>query len=122
MSEYEFTKEQEVIINKVALRCVIQCIALSLIGIVGIVEDFVIFNLDSSRSLAWMSITVAQSILFIPMGLGLIFPYLYYKKITTTVGTDISHLMKALKRMTFGFQIVVLCILGSVICDILFMI
>ena len=113
MPGYEFNKDQSKIINATAIRCVTEG---SLIIAMGVVKIVIAFNLILPSA---MIAALAQAILFIAMGALFFPPYLNFRKVAVTEGSDISELMKGMKKLSMLFLLISLIVVGSIVCDLI---
>ena len=118
MTEYEFNEEQNKIIKGVATRCIVQAILLALGGVFGIIGTAFLTNF-SAISPALSIVLFIQSSLFIAMGIAFYPPSANFKRVATTEGSDLTEVMKGLKKLNWGFKLLITLILGSIGCDII---
>ena len=113
MPEYEFNKDESKIINATAIRCLTEG---TLIIAMGIVKLIIALNFIS---ILGTIAAIVQAILFIGMGAFFFPPYLNFRKVAVTEGSDISELMKGMKTLSILFLLISLIVVGSIICDII---
>ena len=118
MSGYEFNEAQSKIIKGVATRCILQSIFLVVIGLIAVIEA-VLMTIQNKLSPTLMIIFVIQGILFIGMGVAFYPPSANFKRVATTKGSDIKELMEGLRKLNFGFKLLIIIILGSIAIDFL---
>jgi hypothetical protein len=116
MPEYEFNKEQSKVIKAVATKCVVEAILIMLIGIFGIIGPLIILSTISTGMAIAM---IIQSILFVAIGAAFYPPYTSLKKVAETEGSDITDLMKGIRKLSTLFKLLIFFILGSIICDVI---
>lgn len=116
MSEYEFTEEQNKSIKGVAIRCLTQGSLLFLIGlfmILGIIKDF------NDGQITLTVVYVIQGVCFMLMALAFFAPSTHLLLVVREMGTDITQMMLAMEKLSWGFLILVFLILTVVVCDFL---
>ena len=116
MSEYEFSSEQNRTIRNVSSRVMWQGVLLALGGVFGLIADFL--KKDTLTTSDFI-VTVAQSALFVVMGVLILRPSDNFKRITTTVGKDVKELMSGFKELNFATVLsivfLILIIAGDVV-------
>lgn len=109
--QYEFEPQHNRVIGSLARTMVIFGVALMVFGIVQLV-----FSLDARR--ADMPAPLVPGVLGLMFGGLLIYSADAFRKIVTTQGRDVDHLMDALSRLrfTFGLQlfIAVLAVIAAI--------
>jgi hypothetical protein len=116
MAEYEFTEEQNVVINGVNMRLIVQAILIAIVGALQLTTSIILFG---DKSATFSILLIVQSIFIIMAGLVFIRPTSHLRMVTTTEGTDITEMMKGMKKLSFAVGSVVVLILLAVCCDVL---
>ncbi len=115
MSQYEFTQEQSKVIGNVALRCIANAIAMSLLGLVGLVGSIITWGKIST----FISVVgVLYGVLFIIVGVAFFRPSDNFRRVTTTEGNDIVEVMTALKELRTGFKVTSILIIVLLVLDV----
>lgn len=108
MPQFEFTPEQNEIMAALSRRMRLVGIVLIVFGILGIVVGLATFG---HKGLAGAGATI-QGIINLLLGIWLSRSATSFRKIATTQGQDINHLMEALRQLAkfFGLQYVLILI------------
>ena len=102
MSSYEFTEEQDKDISLLTSRMKILAIVMILSGIASLLGGI----LDDFLKLHYIMIGV----IVIIVGITIYLPTDNFTKIVETKGQDISELMKGLKELNQGFNLIIITI------------
>ena len=116
MAEYEFSEDQNVIINGFSLRLITQSVLFGLMGIVQFVSAVVTFDQHTT----FVSVLlVLQGIFLFLVGPIFIRPSTNLKTVTTTEGSDITAMMGGIKKLKFGFLMVIVLASLVIVCDVI---
>ena len=96
MSEYEFTEEQNVVIDGLRKNMTILTGVLVVGGLAALISGILDFS--------WLDIIAGLTVMAI--GVSLFFPTDNFKKITSTEGDDIKEMMIAFNELDKGWLIV----------------
>lgn len=107
MSEYEFSQDENVIIETLAKRMARVGLLMIALFVIIFLNNLSILSSSSVLSLI-ASINIVDSILFIVMGMTLYRPTDNLKFIVSTEGQDISELMTAFGELNNGLRAVMI--------------
>ena len=116
MAEYEFTEDQNVIINGFSYRLIAQSL---LFGVIGTIQFVAALLLIEQNSLSTSVLLILQAIFLFLIAPVFIRPSANLKLVTTTEGSDITEMMKGLKKLSFGFMMIIVLVVLAIVCDIL---
>ncbi len=115
MSQYEFTREQNKIISNVALRCIVNAIAMSLLGVVNLIGAITTWgNVATFLSI----VGLLYGVLFTVVGVAFFRPSDNFRRVTTTQGNDIAEIMTGLKELRTGFKVTSILIIVILVLDV----
>ena len=116
MAEYEFTEDQNVIINGFSLRLITQSVLFGLFGITQIILAVLTFN----QHIAFVAILLLlQGIFLFLVGPIFVRPSANLRMVTTTEGSDITEMMRGIKKLRFGFFMAVVLAAAIIVCDVI---
>ena len=113
--KYEFDPAEDKIINGVGIRGLLIGIILILIAVVNTIK----ISITSESINILFILTIIQNIILIMIAIAFILPFSDYRKLAKTKGKDIKEFMEGIQKMTFGFIIIIIAVLLSVITEII---
>ena len=102
--KYEFTPDEDKIIDGVGVRGLLIGILLIIVAIVSTIKNLILF--DSISIL--FTLTMIQNIIAGVTGIAFILPFSNYRKLAKTEGKDIDEFMEGIRKMTLGFIIIII--------------
>lgn len=112
---YEFSSDEDKIIEGVGIRGLLIGLLLILVAIVNTIKNVVI--LESINIL--FILTIAQNIIAIMVAIAFILPYYDFRTLAKTEGKDIKEFMEGIQKMTIGFIIIIISMILLVISEIM---
>lgn len=111
---YEFTKQEELIINRVSNKGII----IAFILVIGAIIDIlaIIFSDDHSGKAIIYSL---QDLTQLGVAAAFFMPFRNFKNIVKTSGNDIEETMTAMERMVLGFKIMLIAMIAVLILDLI---
>ncbi len=103
---YEFSKDDELIINSISMKGIYIA---AIISIISVVDIFYIFTASEFKPEYW--VYFVQGLLQIGVGIAFLLPFNNFRKVVTTSGNDVEEILAGMEKMTLGFKLISLFIL-----------
>jgi hypothetical protein len=112
--KYEFTSDEDKIIEGVGIRGLLIGILLILVAVVNTIKNLIILE---NVNILFM-LTITQNIIAVLVAIAFILPFYDYRTLAKTEGKDIKEFMEGIQKMTFGFIIIFISAILLVITEI----
>lgn len=111
---YEFKSDEDKIIDGVGMRGLLIGIIIILIAIVTTIKNLALVESIGVRFI----LTMIQNATLIMIAIAFILPFYDFRTLAKTEGKDIKELMEGVRKMAFGFIIIILATLIAIITEI----
>ncbi len=98
---YEFSKNDELIINSISMKGIYIA---GIISLISVVDIFYIFTASEFKSEYW--VYFVQGLLQIGIGIAFLLPFNNFRKVVTTSGNDVEEILAGMEKMTLGFKLI----------------
>ena len=112
---YEFSQEEDKIIEGVGIRGFLIGLLLILVAIVNTIKNVLI--LDNITIL--FILTMIQNVVAVMVAIAFILPFYDFRTLAKTEGKDIKEFMEGIHKMTLGFIIIIISMIVLVISEII---
>ncbi len=115
-NEYEFKKEEELLITRVFYKG----FAIAIIILLASISDFFIIFIDTTNfQLIRSGIYALQDLLLVGVGVAFLFPLRNFRNTVKTSGKDIEEMIQGMGKMVLGFKIMIICLILTAVMGII---
>ena len=115
-NEYEFKKEEELLISRVFYKG----LAIAIIVLLAAISDFFLIFIDAANfQLIRSGIYALQDLLQVGVGLAFLLPLRNFRNTVKTSGRDIEEMIQGMGKMVIGFKIMIVCLILTAIVGII---
>ena len=112
---YEFTRDEDKIIEGVGIRGFLIGLLLILVAIVNTIKNVLILETIDVLFI----LTMVQNVVAVTVAIAFILPFYDFRTLAKTQGKDIKEFMEGIQKMTWGFIIIIISMIVMVISEVL---
>jgi hypothetical protein len=112
---YEFSSDEDKVIDGVGMRGLLIGLLLILVAIVNTIKNVLI--LESINVL--LILTIVQNVVAVTVAIAFILPFYDFRTLAKTEGKDINEFMEGIQKMTLGYIIIIISMIILVISEVL---
>jgi hypothetical protein len=112
---YEFSQDEDKIIEGVGIRGFLIGLLLILVAIVNTIKNVMILEAIDVLFI----LTMVQNVVAVMVAIAFILPFYDFRTLAKTEGKDIKEFMEGIHKMTLGFIIIIISMIIMVISEIL---